>query len=594
MTTKTKDTIIYLAAAFLITFGLFVLGSFSASDILLTLIFAGIFLALAFAKGLISMPAPLDKRGRIVTGVTAFIWTASYLVYAGDKLKGGLENKGFAAVYYVLAALGIFALTYMVLGMLTRLTLEKQPAAEAERVKGKFDFKHFFVYAAVLFVCMLPPFLLNWPGTLTNDSFEQLLQAQGNMAYSDHHPWAHTMVISLFYNMGYGITQDVYTGIAVYILAQMLLMALAVAYGAAALEEESGRSHCGIFILLAYILYPYHLAYAITMWKDILFSAAVLILTVTVYRILKRPAAEAYKIGKRDMILLFVSGMGTCLLRHNGLYAYILTMFVIILCMFIGVHKNKEKRFMPALVGVTAVTLCLAFMVKGPLQSALGVTDVDYALKLTIPLQQVARTICDGGEISNEDMEMIGRINTIEYIKNNYIPEGADNMTQWLVAGDEEYLLDHKGEYLALWIRIGLDNPDSYINAYLEQTKGYYTTMMPQQIAFYGILDNDMELETKPLCGAHIRIKIDELISKLQDVFPVYGSFYSMGACFLILLWYIGLEILRKRSRVVLSMLPVLTLTLTILIATPLVADLRYAYPLMLCFPTLTLMEYLS
>ena len=205
-----------------------------------------------------------------------------------------------------------------------------------------------------------------------------------------------------------------------------------------------------------------------------------------------------------------------------------------------------------------------------------------------IPLQQIGRTVSQGGEISDADVSELEKINSLIYIQNNYEPGGADNMIQWLVAGDSKYFEGHKLNYLGVWLRIGIKNPMSYLKAYADQTKGYYTTMMPEQIAYYGILPNEDELSNEPVLGAGVRIKINELCSKIQNMVPVYGIFYSMGACLLLLILWLAVAVLKGEKYKLSVAVPVLALTLTILIATPLVADLRYAYPLMLAFPTLT------
>lgn len=163
-------------------------------------------------------------------------------------------------------------------------------------------------------------------------------------------------------------------------------------------------------------------------------------------------------------------------------------------------------------------------------------------------------------------------------------------MIQWLVAGDSDYVKNNKGRFLKLYLSLGLKNPNAYIMAFIDQTKGYYTTMMPEQTAYYGILPNGDNLDNYPIFGAGVRIKINEILSKLQDVLPVYAIFYSPGACLLILILMIGIEKVRGRRSMLLVFLPQLCLTLTVLIATPLVADLRYAYALMLSMPSLIVM----
>jgi hypothetical protein len=390
----------------------------------------------------------------------------------------------------------------------------------------------------------------------------------------------------------------------------MIIVAMSVAYATVSLTDTyeagadsaetagRGRTIRGL-MLLGFVLYPYNLVYSFTMWKDVLFAASVLVLTVTIYRM------YVYSIlSVRDILLFILSSLGTCLIRHNGFYAYVLTMAVIIVYEILRYRKSGTKgaeghkgddgshggvkELIVTAVSV-ALVLTVTLTVKGPVMKAYDVEPGNMAHNLPIPLQQVARVVHDGCELTEEEAAAIERLNTIEFLRTEYTPGGADPTMQWLVFGDTEYLSAHKGEYLALWVKLGLKYPGKYIIAYVDETKGYYTTMAPEQTEFYGILANDVDLEPQPVLGASVRIKLNEIVYKLHNILPVYGILYSMGACFMLLILGVAIISFGDKRRL-LTYLPVVALTLTILVATPLVADLRYAYPLMLSMPALTVM----
>ncbi|MCR4754292.1 MAG: DUF6020 family protein [Lachnospiraceae bacterium] len=583
--------------AYLITFAVYNTGGFSASDILMGLIFAGTYMLLGLLpdgkkgpteilqdsiysqiRGKFGSDADFNKKLSKASGAVTFIWTALYVVYMGGRINRDLDNPLFRTVYTVLTVLGLYIAMYLVIrSILVRLLfVEIRPGT------GRFDPKIWLKYTLIIFAFMLPLFILNHPGTLTVDSFEQLMQAQGVKAYSDHHPWVHTMIIKALYSVGYALSNSVYGGIATYTLFQMLTVAMATAYAIESMTEgydatDPKGKRIRLLMLCAFILYPYNLAYSITMWKDVLFAASVLVLTVTLYRVYV--VNNGFK--ARDIVLLTISGLLMCLLRHNGLYAYILTMIVIL------VRELVQRKRVIATIAVVVGTLIAVALVRGPIQRANNVEAGDFAHNIPIPLQQVARVVYDGNELTDEETEALLKINTIDFLREEYTPGGADPVIQWVMFGDHEYLLNHKAEYISLWLKLGLRYPDEYLRAYIDQTKGYYTTMAPEQTEYYGIMPNSMDLETKPILGAGIRIKTDEILSKLHGMIPVYGILYSMGACFMLLILGMAICVMRDKKGKIIIYLPVLTLTLTLLVATPLCADLRYAYPLMLCMPTL-------
>ena len=77
----------------------------------------------------------------------------------------------------------------------------------------------------IIFICWLPYFLAYFPGILSNDSVWQMDQILGIRPLSNHHPFTHTMIIKLFYSIGYAIFGTANAGIATYTLFQMTTMA---------------------------------------------------------------------------------------------------------------------------------------------------------------------------------------------------------------------------------------------------------------------------------------------------------------------------------------------------------------------------------
>ena len=532
-----------LVIAYLITFAVYNIGGFESSDILMGVVFAVtyILLDMGFLRGLDIKTTVDDAEKeypgiRKASGITAGIWTLSYIIYMGDEICRGLENPLFSGVYMVLTGVGLFLALYYALRLIY-LCLLKAVGRHDSIARAPAPGRIMVIYAGIILLCMLPFFILNFPGTLTVDSFDQLAQVRGLADYSR------------------------------------------------------------ILMLLGFVLYPYNEAYSITMWKDVLFAAAVLVLTVTIYRI--SCMDRGGRVPLRDIILFLISGTAMCTLRHNGLYAYILTM-IIILVYEVRIYKvNRESNYhrcIPLFL-MMLVTVLAVGILKGPIQRANNVKEGDFAHNLPIPLQQVARVVYDGCELTQSETISLERINTIEFLREEYTPGGADPVMQWVVFGDSGYLESHKSEYISLSIKLGLRYPMEYIRAYTDQTKGYYTTMMPEQTEYYGILPNDYGLEPMPLAGASVRIKLNEICSKIHNMFPVYGILYSMGACLLLLIFGAGIIILQdkkdgiktgmKQGSRLLAYMPAASITITLMIAAPLAADLRYSYPLLLSMPAL-------
>lgn len=610
---KIPNIAIKVIIAYIITFAIYNVGGFETSDIVLGIFFVSAIIllgAIGQNPQSITESSENNPKVNVVSNVLAAIFTLSYSIYMGSRLTGGLENKLFALFYILMTIAGLYIMFFLFIrrilvifaGPRTSVTIEipqvavaqapktmnnEEQSAVTESTPAGLNLKLMFIYAGIVFLALLPLFLINFPGTMTVDSFNQLSQARGLTPLHDHHPWVHTLIIKLFYNIGYSLSNNVTVGIAAFILAQMLLVSLGLGFTAETLASLGSGRMGAVIVIAGFILFPYHAAFTITMWKDILFALGVLIITILLYKEL----VAGIRPGVADSLLFVLSSLAVCLFRHNGFYAYILCALIFAFRAIVNRRSSDAyvgKNARTAILTLVSIPICL--IINGPVKSGLNVQNGDFGHELAIPLQQIARVVQLNGDISDEELEELARVNSIEYIVNNYEPGGADNMIQWLVAGDSDYVKNNKGRFLKLYLSLGLKNPNAYIMAFIDQTKGYYTTMMPEQTAYYGILPNGDNLDNYPIFGAGVRIKINEILSKLQDVLPVYAIFYSPGACLLILILMIGIEKVRGRRSMLLVFLPQLCLTLTVLIATPLVADLRYAYALMLSMPSLIIM----
>lgn len=610
---KIPNIAIRVIIAYIITFAIYNVGGFETSDIVLGIFFVSAIIllgAIGQNPQSITESSENNPKVNVVSNVLAAIFTLSYSIYMGSRLTGGLENKLFALFYILMTIAGLYIMFFLFIrrilvifaGPRTSVTIEipqvavaqapktmnnEEQSAVTESTPAGLNLKLMFIYAGIVFLALLPLFLINFPGTMTVDSFNQLSQARGLTPLHDHHPWVHTLIIKLFYNIGYSLSNNVTVGIAAFILTQMLLVSLGLGFTAETLASLGSGRMGAVIVIAGFILFPYHAAFTITMWKDILFAIGVLIITILLYKEL----VAGIRPGVADSLLFVLSSLAVCLFRHNGFYAYILCALIFAFRAIVNRRSSDAyvgKNARTAILTLVSILICL--IINGPVKSGLNVQNGDFGHELAIPLQQIARVVQLNGDISDEELEELARVNSIEYIVNNYEPGGADNMIQWLVAGDSDYVKNNKGRFLKLYLSLGLKNPNAYIMAFIDQTKGYYTTMMPEQTAYYGILPNGDNLDNYPIFGAGVRIKINEILSKLQDVLPVYAIFYSPGACLLILILMIGIEKVRGRRSMLLVFLPQLCLTLTVLIATPLVADLRYAYALMLSMPSLIVM----
>lgn len=566
-----KNIVLNIIKSFFATFAVMGITGLETSNIFLLCVFSVSFILFNFRKKYIEKP---EKRIVIQGIVLAVVFSVMYSLFA--DLTGGLENKAFRIIYLGCCMVGLFVIFFEL-----TVSAVRYFSQEKELFKGEdrrvFSPKILLLYSGIIFVCMIPFLLLNYPAVMTPDSISQYRQIIGELPLKNHHPWIHTLTFGLFYKLGFAITHNEIASIAFYTVFQMATISISVGYAIECLYEAGIKKRFRIALLLMFVLYPYNMIYSVTIWKDVLFSIAVLVLTITIFRVSK-------KWTLRDKIIFVVSAFGMCFYRFNGYYAFIVTL--ILLLVF---NRKRIKNYLIYGVGVLVVVI----LVNGPLGNAVGLQKTSFAFAMTMPLQQIGNVVATGGDLTEEQRNFLNGINDIELMGELYEPQCEDPLLDWATANDEYYLDTCKGEFLLEWIKIGLNNPGKYVEAFLNQTKGYWAPMSPGQTVFFGIMEgNAAGLEGEPLFRGPIPVKINELLTKIYTMIPVYGTFYSMGSCFWLLLLGIAICIGRREEKKLESFLPVFLITGTVLLAAPLVSDLRYQYPLMVSLPYLLLISF--
>ena len=566
-----KTTSIFTLLFFLLCFQVFLLGAQNEQESLL---------AKDGRRLVLSLPA---KKRRTASCLLGLFFTFLCLASETDVLIGSLTSPLFQIASLLMSALGLFFLFFRSLRLLFfylgKRTLRIESLKNPRTQDQKLPLQMKILLPVILLCCWLPWFLYNFPGVMTPDSISQYSQAMGLTGYSDHHPFAHTLLIKLLLSMGMALFDNVYAAIACYTVFQMVLMALLLCYCICILYRYgAGRKLCLLFLIF-YACVPYNGSFAVTMWKDVLFSGFLLLFALCLYRLLHLYAAGG-RLKKQPglLALLLLSGLLVCLFRSNGLYVFLLTAPFLII-----VLRREWKLLLPGILAV----LVLALFIKGPVYDALGVAEPAFSESLSIPAQQIARVVYEGRALTQEQIDLLEKTVDYDSIADYYQPELSDPIKALIQYGNPEYLETHKGAYLKLWIQLGLRYPLDYWNAFVDQTRGYWYPGEPGLTVNESISPNDVGLTGQSVLSGTPAWKVVEILNKLYTILPLYGLLYSIGAfTWAAVFWCVNCA-LNGRKRNFLLFVPFFALILTLCLATPVAADLRYAYPLILSMPLL-------
>lgn len=423
-------------------------------------------------------------------------------------------------------------------------------------------------FAAITAINLVYHFFVVHPGSLSLDSIDQITQIR-NGVYSNHHPFWHTMVIKLLLELGYALSGDINQAVSLYSIFQILVMATCFGFALMTLYQ-AGVSKAWIGLSFAmYALLPYNICYSNTMWKDVLFGGAVCVFLTALLRILRG-------IGRKqlpNLVLLAVSGLGFCLWRSNGFLALVAAFPV-----FAIVLWKEHKRVLALLLAV----LALGWVMKGPVLSALGVTQPDLVESLSIPVQQVARVITEGCTLTDEEEELISRVVDIEEVPQLYRGHISDNIKNEIRSKDNAYFEANAGQYLKLWLQLLGKHPVEFVKAWVDQTRGYWGGGYKNWMFGNFVNENDMGISMVKQSNPLYKLYTMYITFSRNVVF--FEPLHSIGLHVWILAIAAFVSLFHKRKDWILAA-PLLALVLTLMVATPVSGEFRYAYGIFTAFP---------
>ncbi len=428
-------------------------------------LFASHAFRLALAGGLfLLLRRALGCRDRRLAR-NAFLLGALFaaLTLAGEQLKanGAFLPLTPAGMLDCLFTWFLFAMAFgsgLILaaqGML-RVTLGER---KKETLLGRVT-SSFWAVFLLLMLCWTPVWLAFWPGTFMYDASTQFYTYMDGM-FSTHHPLLHTLLLGLCMTKGIELHPEGYAtyGVAIYSLVQMLLLSAMLAHACRWLAKRGAPLWARLLVTLLFALFPFYALWSFSATKDILFGGLVLVFVLELMD-LWRDGYAALRSPLR-IIRLVAASVLMMLMRNNGVYAFCL--LIPLACLW---AKGARARMAALLCGCVAAY----FLANGALIWATEAESGSRVEMLSIPLQQMARTLRDHPDALPEDGQELLAALYPDGFEVHYEPAIADPV-KWAV--DYDALDENLPQLLKLWARMGLRQPVSYVEAFWEQNLPY-------------------------------------------------------------------------------------------------------------------------
>lgn len=436
--------------------------------------------------------------------------------------------------------------------------------------------KKSILFVAIILILVYLPYILNYyPGNVLIDSTVQILQGQGELELTNHHPVLHTMCIKTCMDIGYGITGSYQFGVALYTIIQTVLTAFVFSYAIYYMAKKKVPLVARILALIFFALCPTIGFYTITMYKDIPFALLMLLTSIGIIEMLTN--TENFMKSKKKIILLSICILLAMFFRNNGVYAFILSVPFFLIAM---------KKYWKKIIIIFLVPIILYEIIINPIYNLIGIKKGSSREALTIPMQQFARLmIYKTDALSDSQKNKIKEYLPIENFKDLYNPVFADPIKSNF---SEKAFEKDKIGFIKLYFELTMKFPIETVKSFILGNYGYYYPNVVGWGIYTGVNSESFagmekfNIKTTPILKLQILDEINNFVNSRD--FPIISMILSIGFLFWIMLICMGYCIYKREYFKLLIFLPVLFVWITIL-ASPVFAEPRYVYCLFTTIP---------
>ena len=325
----------------------------------------------------------------------------------------------------------------------------------------------------LLLLAWLPVYLAYYPGICAYDAPVQTGQIMEHY-YFDHHPIVHTLLLQGMLWLGSHIFGSVNAGMACYTAAQMLLLAGSMAYGMWVLHRRKAPVAAQLSVLLLGMFFPFHWYMSVSMTKDTVFSAFLLLQLVSLTDLLMEDR-RSIRPGIRDL-LFGIGTVGMILFRNNGKYAMIVLLAFLFLMFCFG---KRARKLWGRLFAVSVVAFGVGLFVLSAVFNITHAEQGDRREMLSMPIQQMSRCMIyhggvgvlpeDDGTMTEQDKALIHDF-ILDEAYRDYDPGIADPVKRHT----NTYVVRYRsGEFIKTYLHLLSAYPGDMINAALAVDAGF-------------------------------------------------------------------------------------------------------------------------
>ncbi len=404
----------------------------------------------------------INKKYNKVSIILSIVLSIIYVICDGIEKT---YSFSFINRYFLLNIISYFIIFYLLINNLFTL-IDKYKSSENEERKiyigkkeifttSKFSF---FVNFILIFVVELLFLIKFYPGILTYDSYNEIMQVKGIIHLMNNHSILHTGILALFIKFGM-LFKSINIGVFLYSLFQISLVSLLFSYVLHLMSKHKVPIIIRIISLMFFAFHPINIFYSISLWKDIFFSLSFALFSIIIYYYSNN---KDYFKSKKNIILFIIISLLVMYLRNNGVYVVIITLIILFI-----MNRSNYKKLLPIFLSIIFVFFISKFIIF----NALNINDFEIGETLSFPSQSISRIYkCDKDKLSKKEIKQIENFYSNK-IGDVYNPIIADN-TKGLL--NKKFFNKHKLDYIGLNVKLFFKHSNRYLESFISNNYGYY------------------------------------------------------------------------------------------------------------------------
>ncbi len=520
--------------------------------------------------------------------------------YYEDNNWDRVFGNGTAFIFSMIRGIGTTILIFFLFQMINIIIIQ----LKEKRDDKKNLWKNRFLVWLLIFGAWIPYMIIMFPGNICADATDAIAQILGRKEYSwtassvifentnsiinNHHPVFYTGILWFFIKVGKLIGSYAW-GMELYCILQCAFAAAVITYYLDYIKSIGVSKKIYHFTLLFFMFNPLFPLWSTTVVKDTPFTFIVLFCVVILRKVLENPSTKLLTMQNFTLMLGLLLMM---LIRHNGAY-----MLIILLPWSIFLLWKKKKQMKKILFCIAVPLFIFQIIIQGIILPSLKIPKGSMREMLSIPAQQIARTIQEYNDFSDEEEAAILAVfdgkkdTTVEEIADDYNPELADPVKNKF---DKYCTATEKKEFFIVWIKGLFRHPDSYIEAFLNLNYSWFGLDSNRDFHYYnGIMEDEtgkmlpgVELPTQLATARKAVWRIVDILTKNPlTMWTIEFSIYTW-------LYVICLFVMFIRKKYTeFFCCGILYLNYLINFVGP-VAYTRYAIPMIACAPFLVVLTF--